>query len=267
LIPKKIIHIWGQGEAKLSLLSKAALVNMKLLNPDFEFLFFDNKSIEAFINDHFPRYSEIINSFRFPVQRYDFFRYLAIYQLGGFYFDLDVFLVSALHSLLKYDCVFSFEELTINRYLRQSCGLDWEIGNYAFGASPKHPFILALIENCVRALKDLNWVKPMMKGIPFIFQKDFYAFYTSGPGLVTRTLAERNDIADRITILFPEDACDINYWSCFGNIGIHLHKGTWVGRKAFIHNKLLRLWVLLVRKWALKESMKLGPKRSWSRTR
>ena len=92
--------------------------------------------------------------FAVPIQRYDFFRYLAIYHLGGFYFDMDVFLASGLSDLLDFGCVFPFEELTINMFLREQYGMDWEIGNYAFGAAAGHPFIHAIIKNCVKAQRD-----------------------------------------------------------------------------------------------------------------
>jgi hypothetical protein len=264
LIPKRIIHIWGQGEANMPMLAKASIANAKLLNPDFEFLFFDDENIDLFISDNFPEYLKPLRLFPYRIQRYDFFRYVAIYKLGGFYLDLDLFLVTSLQDLLKYPCVFSFEELTINNYLRKYYNIDWEIGNYAFGASSYHPFIYAVIENCLRALRDPDWVKPMMKKIPSIFHSYFYPFYTSGPGLVTRTLVERRDLADKVRVLFPENVCDKNNWNLFGNYGIHLHNGTWVIRGDVIQARLLRLWMSWLRRKTIKQSLKMGIKRSWN---
>ena len=90
-IPKRIIQIWG-GSLDLPLSSKASAANVRLLNPDFEYLLFDDEKMEAFIDEHFPEYKYMFDLFRFPIQRFDFFRYLAIYRLGGFYFDMDIFL-------------------------------------------------------------------------------------------------------------------------------------------------------------------------------
>src|SRR4029077_5545531 len=137
----------------------------------------------------------------------DFFRYLAIYRLGGFYFDLDVILATDLSPLLPTGCVFPFEGLTLSRLLR-SYGMDWEIGNYAFGATPGHPFLEAVIENCVRAQKDPSWVKPMMRGLPFFFRDECLVLNTTGPGLLSRTLAENAELATTVTVLFPDDVCD-----------------------------------------------------------
>src|SRR6202022_1113897 len=95
----------------LSLKQRAMTTNLRLLNPDYDWLFFDNEDVEGFIDREFPQHRQVFDSFRFPIQRYDFFRYLAVYRLGGFYFDLDVLLASELSSLLPNGCVFPFEGL------------------------------------------------------------------------------------------------------------------------------------------------------------
>ena len=113
-IPRRIIQVWGKS-ADLPLIAKVSAANVRLLNPDFEYLFFDDAQIEGFIDAEFPEYRPVFDSFSAQIQRYDFFRYLAIYRFGGFYFDTDVFLLSSLEDLLGFDCVFPFEMLGINQ--------------------------------------------------------------------------------------------------------------------------------------------------------
>jgi mannosyltransferase OCH1-like enzyme len=48
-IPKRIIQTGKSLD--LPLFSKAATANIKLLNPDFEYLFFDDKRVEVFIDN------------------------------------------------------------------------------------------------------------------------------------------------------------------------------------------------------------------------
>jgi inositol phosphorylceramide mannosyltransferase catalytic subunit len=259
-IPKRIIQT-GKS-LNLPLLSKAAVANVRLLNPDFEYLFFDNSGVEEFIDGQFPEYRVVFNSFRVPIQRYDFFRYLAIYHIGGFYFDTDVFLASGLSDLLDFGCVFPFEELTLNMFLRRQYGLDWEIGNYAFGAAAGHPFILAIIENCVRAQRDPEWAQPMMRSIPRMFQDRFYVYNTTGPGLVSRTLAEYPDAAKQVKVLFPENVCDFTEWSRFGAYGVHLMEGTWHKHTSVLRRRLFAVWMSWTRKKLLKESLRFGVSRS-----
>src|SRR5271167_4310910 len=93
-IPRRIIQT--DKSADLPLLAKAAATNLRLLNPDFEYLFFDDAQVEEFIDTEFPEYRPVVDSFSVRIQRYDLFRYLAIYHFGGFYFDTDVLLVSSL---------------------------------------------------------------------------------------------------------------------------------------------------------------------------
>lgn len=263
-IPKRIIQTGPSFD--LPLLSKAAVANVKLLNPDFEYLFFDDKGVEDFINEQFPEYKGIFYSFHKPKyntsQKYDFFRYLAVYHFGGFYFDLDVFLASSLSDLLNFDCVFPFEELTISMLLRCEYNMDWEIGNYAFGAAAGHPFIYAIIQNCVKAQENPKWPEQMMTSIPRLFHRDLYGFYSTGPGLVTRTLAENPELAKQVVVLFPENVCDSTKWHLFGEFGIHLMQGSWVKQNRMFRRILLRKWRSWTGKKALKKSMRLGPKRT-----
>jgi len=263
-IPKRIIQTGRSFD--LPLLSKAAVANVKLLNPDFDYLFFDDKGVEDFINEQFPEYRRIFYSFHMPMyntsQKYDFFRYLAVYHFGGFYFDLDVFLASSLSDLLNFDCVFPFEELTISMFLRREYNMDWEIGNYAFGAAAGHPFIYAIIQNCVKAQENPKWPEQMMTSIPRLFHRDFYGFYSTGPGLVTRTLAENPDIGEQVKVLFPDNVCDSSNWYRFGGFGVHLMEGTWINNKGTLRRRLGAKWMSWTRKRLLKESLRRGATRS-----
>ena len=98
--------------------AKAAAANLKLLHPGWEHLYFDDGDIRRFVSAEFPQYQAVFDGFPRTIQRIDFFRYLAVFRFGGFYFDLDVFLSESLSRLLDCGCVFPFEELTANRFLR-----------------------------------------------------------------------------------------------------------------------------------------------------
>ena len=259
-IPRRIIQT-GKTSA-LPLKDRAAVSNLKLLNPDFEYQFFDNQQVEAFFDREFPEHRTVFDSFRYRIQRYDFFRYLAVYRYGGFYFDLDVFLAARLEGLLTSKSVFPFEGLTFSKLLRNRYAMDWQIGNYAFGAAPGHPFLSAVIENCVRAQRDPDWVEPMMLGAPTLSREEFYVLNTTGPGLLTRTLAENPGFADGVTVLFPEDVCDVNGWNCFGDLGIHLMNGSWRLQRNFFHRRLAMYWEARSMRRLIKESRTHGKSRS-----
>src|SRR5579884_1272445 len=169
-IPRRIIQTGKSRD--LPLLARAAAMNLRLLNPDFEYLFFDDVQVEEFIDTEFPQYRPIVDSFPVRIQRYDLFRYLAVYRFGGFYFDTDVLLASPLEDLLECGCVFPFEHLGIHTFLAKEYGMDWEVGNYAFGAAAGHPFLKEIINNCVRAQQHPEWADTMLKSIPRMFRSE-----------------------------------------------------------------------------------------------
>jgi inositol phosphorylceramide mannosyltransferase catalytic subunit len=259
-IPRRIIQT-GKS-ADLPLLARAAATNVRLLNPDFEYLFFDDAQVEEFIDAQFPEYRPVFDSFPVRIQRYDLFRYLAVYHFGGFYFDTDVLLASSLDDLLGFSCVFPFEHLSIHRFLCKEYGMDWEIGNYAFGAAAGHPFLYAIIKNCVRAQQHPEWMEAMTKSIPRMFRDEYFVLDTTGPGLLSRTLAEYPGVSGQVKVLFPEDVCDRSSWYCFGSFGVHLQVGTWRERKGVAHRVLHRFWESTIRKSLSKENLKRGGKRS-----
>ena len=255
-IPRRIIRT-GKSQ-NLPLLARAATASLKCLNPDFEYQFFDDEQVSAFIQSEFPEYRGVFESFPFPIQKWDFFRYLAVFRLGGFYFDIDVFLATGLHELLAHRCVFAFEELTLSRYLRRQYQMDWEIGNYGFGAVAGHPFLDAVIRNCIRAQQDRRWVEPMMQGIPRLFRAEFHVLNTTGPGLVSRTIAENPDLTKDMTILFPDDVCDERTWHQFGNFGVHAQEGSWRSGGSYFRRRLANLWEVWARRRGLQESRRCG---------
>ena len=125
-----------------------------------------------------------------------------------------------------------------------------------------HPFLEAVIQNCIRGQQDPDWVKPMMRGIPRLFQAEFHVLNTTGPGLVSRTLAENPDLAEDVTILFPEDVCDETTWHHFGDLGVHAQEGSWRSKNSYLRRRLANLWESSARRRGLRESLALGPARA-----
>ena len=269
-IPKRLIHVWGSIDsspattpraAPLPLGCRASLVNATLLHPDYDHLFLDDAAINRLLEYDCPEYRDVYFRFPLAVQRFDFVRYLAVYAFGGFYFDLDVYLARSLEPLRQHGCVFPFEELTLSRYLRRQHGWDWEMGNYAFGAEARHPFIRAVIDNCRRSLDDPSWASQLMAGIPTPFRRQFQATNTTGPGLVTRTLAEQPELRSTVSILFPEDVRDPSSWHRFGDYGVHLMAASWRSADGFLRRRLARLWEQTTRHRLGRESAQHGAAR------
>ena len=259
MIPNRIIQT--ARSADLPLLGQASVANLRLLNPAFEYCFFDDFAVAQFISSEFPKYRRVFDSFPHNIQRFDFFRYLALYRFGGFYFDTDVLLVKPLEPLLRHSCVFPFEELSISGFLREELRFDWEIGNYAFGCEAGHPFLRAIIEDCIRALEQPAWGVAVLRGIPRLFRDQFHVLYSTGPGLITRTLAGNPDLQPSVSVLFPSDVCDITTHHRFGGYGIHLMQASWRGSTGFVRSRIGRLWERRRRRCLAEQSQALGPTR------
>lgn len=233
-IPKRIIQT--ARSASLPLLSRSSSSTIRLHNLDFEYLFFDDDDVERLIKAYYPEYVDVFNSFPLKIQKYDFFRYLAVYKYGGFYFDLDVFLATSLAPLLRHGCVLPFERLTWSRHLQLDLGIPWEVGNYAFGGTPGHPFLRCVIENCVRSQREASWTRSILSSLPFGLREELTAIYTTGPGMLTLTLAHYQSRESPVAVLFPPNISDRASWNQFGEYGIHLGEGSWRVR----HNSLRR---------------------------
>jgi glycosyltransferase involved in cell wall biosynthesis len=260
-IPKRIIQTGKQ--ARQPLRNRVLASNMRLLNTDYEYLFFDDEAVSSFVSREFPQYRETFDSFPYAIQKYDFFRYLAVYRYGGFYFDLDVLIAAKLESLRATGCVFPFEGLTFSQVLRSQYNMDWQIGNYAFGAAAGHPFLKTVIENCIQAQKDPSLVQSVMKGSPFLSRGEFYILNTTGPGLISRTLAENPELAKTVTVLFPDDVCDVANWNCFGEFGLHLMDGSWRMKRGWLGRRLAQVWEGIKLQRVLKQSRQMGKTRAF----
>src|SRR5262249_34432596 len=89
------------------------------------------------------------------------------------------------------------------------------------------PFLEAALKNCVRAHEEPAWADKMMRGVPALSRSEYQILYTTGPGAISRILAEDPFFARTVTVLFPDDVCDLDSWNQFGSFGIHLMDGTW----------------------------------------
>jgi hypothetical protein len=258
-IPPRIIQTAKSRELLPE--DQAAVDAIIRLHPEWEYCFFDDVDVTKFMEQESVEYRRTFDQFHYPIQRYDFFRYLAVLRLGGFYLDVDIVLSAPLGPLLDLECVFPFEEITLNRFLRRRYGMDWELGNYAFGASPGHPFLQLIVENCVRGQQDPRWLDPMLKGVHRMLRSEYYVLNSTGPGLVSRTFAEYPNVARKVKILFPADVCDERSWHRFGEFGVHSMKASWRNRQNHLWRRFVNRWEALCLSRLMQASADLGPRR------
>jgi hypothetical protein len=95
-----------------------------------------------------------------------------------------------------------------------------------------------------------------------MFRNEYFVFNSTGPGLISRTLAEYHEGAEHIKVLFPENVFDKNGWNQFGDFGVHLMDGTWREKMGRIRRRLIRQWWRREDRKIMKRASRLGKSRS-----
>ena len=189
----------------------------------WNYMFFTDIDIELFMNNYAYEYKPIYENFPHKIQKIDFFRYLAIYQFGGVYLDLDILLKRPLDELLKEPeiCKFPVEIDRVHDTIITRNNFHSLIGNYAFYAPAKHPFIKKIIDNIVNEILDKNDIElaQMTNGDS---KEEVYIYCTTGPIMVTQSYI---DYQDKSTVELIKPTPFIK--DSFGEYGVHCCYGSW----------------------------------------
>ena len=203
---------------------------IKTFNPTCNYMFFDDNDIAEFIQNKMPEYSNTFYGLSGKIQQIDFFRYLAVYYYGGLYLDLDIDVNQSFATLLDDDsvnkCIFPVELKNIGDAIITVQQFYKLIGNYAFYAPAKHPFLKLIIDNIVtqRITDETIRIGQMTNGDD---ARDVYVYYRTGPMLVTQTYIDykesRTQAEDSVILLEPTPYKP----NCFGKYGKHCCYGSW----------------------------------------
>ena len=113
MIPKIIHQVYGifnDGIQLSEIPSFKRCVNETkefCIEHEYEYKMWGLKECEELICDKYLHYVDLWNSFRYPIQRCDFIRYLILYEFGGWYVDCDTFPIQDLSSLSDKDEIFT----------------------------------------------------------------------------------------------------------------------------------------------------------------
>jgi mannosyltransferase OCH1-like enzyme len=216
-----IIQTWKTKDIPIDLFNY--IEKIRTLNPNCNYMFFDDNDIDKFMKSTKPEYYECFCNLTEKIQQIDFFRYVAIYYYGGLYLDLDIDIVSPFDDIDINKCIFPIElkhpsdEILIKNNLPS-------IGNYAFYAPKGHPFIKMVIDNILnqRLSDEIIEKASITHGDT---PRDVRIYYTTGPILISQTYYDyvsiNND--DSVVLLEPSPYMD----NCFGKYGFHKFYGSW----------------------------------------
>jgi mannosyltransferase OCH1-like enzyme len=144
-------------ERKLSDTLQANVDRLRELNPGWEYRFYDDADIAAFIKENYPplvwEYYERINP-SYGAARADLFRYLLMYKVGGVYLDIKSSATRPLDAVLAPDDRFilskwhtadgEFEHWGLVYDLRHVLGGEYQ--QWHIICAPGHPFLKAVLE-------------------------------------------------------------------------------------------------------------------------
>jgi mannosyltransferase OCH1-like enzyme len=225
-IPKIIIQTWKTNIIPLKY--KNDVNSIKKYNPNYKYLFFNDDDIEKFLIEHYKdTYYQSFKKLPVVIQKIDYFRYIAVYHYGGFYFDLDMKGFFPLDELLNYQSVFPIDQnidvkkctdIRYNHYCNK--GLNFLLGQYAFGAKPQDPFIKKLIDIIHNSVDYYVIEYKKIKNNKSKKLQHQYIYSTTGPDFVTNVYYNYSN-KDSIHILHYDLA------QYFGKFAKHNYYGTW----------------------------------------
>ena len=118
------------------------------LNPGWDYRFWTDDDLLAFMRVEFPHLLDIYLAYPNPVQRADLSRYCLLWHFGGVYADIDTACIAPLEPLAGETRVVLCSEPTEHFSLYHARGLDKIWFNGTMASPARHPFWLSLIELC-----------------------------------------------------------------------------------------------------------------------
>src|SRR5579871_2013773 len=164
-IPRVVYQTWGSREFGRT--HRKWLGKFRSLNPDYQFVLYDDRSMDAFMNEHYSDHEilEVYRHAKLGPLRTDIWRYCILYNRGGFYCDINKFISTPFASLAGdgVNAVISYEA---NLYEGRQGAIDGiqmpenNAINWALGFSKQHPLLARVIDGIVRKY-------PQVKGVEF----------------------------------------------------------------------------------------------------
>jgi mannosyltransferase OCH1-like enzyme len=164
-IPKIIHQIFYQGEAEIP--EKYLRYRQTVLehHPHWQYMFWDETKSRMFLEEHYPWFLQVYDSYPYWIQRCDAIRYFILHYYGGFYIDMDI------ESLKPIDDLLGDYELIVSKLV--------DINNAIMGSVPGHPLWLQVFEELKKRQNQRpSSINPLVKN-----SMPYYVTYSTGPML------------------------------------------------------------------------------------
>lgn len=148
-VPKRIIQTHRRED-----LGRAQRETWARHHPGWSIEFYDDAACRRFIETRTPEVLAAYDKLPLPVQKADLFRYVAVYELGGVYADVDTICCAPLASYLDLDAerlVCGIEMTPVDyalgagRYAADFF-VPFQLLQWTFAAPPRHPALALMIQ-------------------------------------------------------------------------------------------------------------------------
>ena len=195
-IPHKIHQIWLQGKNSIPDKYQPFVDKWRSFHPQWQHTVWDDKSIRHLLTERQSWFMETYDGYRYLHQRVDSARYFILYELGGFYADMDTEPIQAMDSLIdKYPCAdlllprqpFTNREEKVLRIFLQT---KFILTNGVMASAPRHRAWDTLLQDLPRRENRMAFVK------------EAHITFSTGPAFLTLAL-DKQVRKDRTIVALP----------------------------------------------------------------
>ena len=213
MIPKIIHQIWWQGENNIPKTYPDYRSSWKNKNKDFNYIFWDQNTIEKLVDNYFPFIKNKFNSLSKMIQKIDIAKYMILYHYGGIYVDIDSECLKPINNLIKtFDkkkiLLTEFNLNPLEKLLAFGKTKGVVVQNGFMGSTRSHTFWL----HCLKVFENEDMNKKKYE------TQLKYIFRTTGPGLLTESYhsyPNKNDITILSSELVdPISWCNYEVYKC-----------------------------------------------------
>jgi Anp1/Glycosyltransferase sugar-binding region containing DXD motif len=165
MIPKIIHQTWKDKVVPLEFADFHQ--SWRRLHPQWDFRFWNDDDLAAFVDLSFPEFSAIFHAYPRAIMRCDLGRYLILKRFGGVYADLDAEALAPFDQLTKSSVpVFAYEPESQSalEFVRRR-GFRRIVSNAVMASPAEHPFwqhLLQLLRRCRSARSPLDATGPFL---------------------------------------------------------------------------------------------------------
>lgn len=153
-IPKKILQTW-KSRTDIPANFQYWSQTWKAMNPDYEYILWDDADNRAFIAEHFAWFLPTFDAYPKNINRADAVRYFFLYYYGGIYADMDFECLKPMDSLIAANPSASVILGKMSSNTKRVFHTTNSIPNALMISAPRDPFWIFVIQQLIQSSSDI----------------------------------------------------------------------------------------------------------------